>query len=741
MLSNKVAHSSVDNPDASSIFDPHLRESEQFKSLCDLIRSEGLQGFYDNLSRLAIGKDIFLSIEDLLYLASLDKSLQDQLDVLHTKSGDISASKQNHELRPTYQYQKHPIVKEKNGEGMNYVMDTTFQSWEGTITDDPGIIFIPQTIIGLQNLVNWAKKENKKIRCSAYRHSSSDVFVDDQQVLLAMVDLNTATTLPAQYPHMDPNNDMQRIQLIGDPYEKDGKTKVKCKIGAATCNYHILDWAHDAYEGNWAWTLPLNVIMSEISFAGSNATMCHGAGINNKTLSDLVTEMEFVNVKGELQTISDKEQLKAAAGCFGLLGIVTSITVELDEMTYANLKTNEKKLITLTIPPPNSTVSQQLKDNLSKENILALSDPSRLAEARLDFIKQCENSYYAEWFWFPLQDRGWVNCWNNDGDKNKAIRYPDVITTDMQRAGSYLAYLGTNAIDDNICTPLLRKIQTKIVGDLAMSMLPDKPNIVCSMEDALHFRKGIQNFRARMMEIEIPVPDLSDSNKPDWSVCQEAWWAVIESIYSKENLIYFPMRTTLEMRVMGGSDVMMAAQSKNKRTCSIEVLTPVSNNPERWDKFLQEVLDKWAALKNDKGEYLNIRPHWAKRFDQLFINRDKSWMNEWDEEQKLKLGKYIKSDSQIISIPMREYLKTIAYKNQINDFIVQLSSICKQGGYDIQDIKDRFSNAFLDDLFYKNLSLQLGIQKNHSFFKLKETIGAPEKDIMNEKDFEVRNHL
>ena len=42
-----------------------------------------------------------------------------------------------------------------------------------------------------------------------------------------------------------------------------------------------------------------------------------------------------MNARGELQVINDKEVLTAAAGCFGLLGIVVSLTLKVDPMTYA----------------------------------------------------------------------------------------------------------------------------------------------------------------------------------------------------------------------------------------------------------------------------------------------------------------------------------------------------------------------------------------------------------------------
>lgn len=665
--------------------------NERFQALCQLVEKEGLEGLYQNLENFGIGKDLYLNKSDFLYLASLDKNVSDLI---------VSQANETPQIIPpsiTNTIKKHPEVKEKNGEGMDYLDHANFQSWEETINSNPEITFIPKTITGLQNLVKWAQKEGKRVRASGYRHSSSEVYSDDQQILVSMIDIQTVMKLPAQYPNFDPNNEIQGIRLIGDPYEVNGKRKILCKIGSATCNYHFSDWVHAPIAGNQQWTMPLNVIMSEISFAGSNAMMCHGAGINNKTLSDLVKEIQFINVKGELQTVTDPEQLKAAAGCFGMLGLVTSLTLELDEMTYANFKTAEKKLIAVTIPPPIGTeLSPQVKKNLSKENLDVLAKPEELQKAYLDFVDRCEKSYYAEWFWFPLQDKGWINCWVNNGEKSKSVRYPDPVTTDIQRTGSYLAYLGTNVIADEV--PLIRKIQTKIMGDLAMLMLPDKQDITCTMQDAIHFRKGIQNFKTRMMEIDLPIPNINNSNKADWTLCQKAWWGVIESVYSPENMQYFPMRTTLEMRVMGGSDIIMAAQNQNERTCSIEILTPVAVHAERWEKFLQEILDKWSALKDDKGHFLNIRPHWAKRFDHLIINRDLSWIDEWDEDQKRNLEKYVKVDNNMISIPMRIYLKHIAYRDQLAKFMQQIDLICKAGGYEYKDIQERFSNQFLDDL-------------------------------------------
>ena len=47
----------------------------------------------------------------------------------------------------------------------------------------------------------------------------------------------------------------------------------------------------------------MDIIALMITYGGSNATITHGAGINNKNLNDIVLKIEFVNALGELQVI------------------------------------------------------------------------------------------------------------------------------------------------------------------------------------------------------------------------------------------------------------------------------------------------------------------------------------------------------------------------------------------------------------------------------------------------------
>ena len=143
------------------------------------------------------------------------------------------------------------------------------------------------------------------------------------------------------------------------------------------------------------------------------------------------------------------------------------------------------------------------------------------------------------------------------------------------------------------------------------------------MIQALHFQHCIQNMRVLNMEFEIPIPAQKDNPaKPDWSVCQKAWWHVIKSVYDRynKNERDLPMRLALEMRITVGSNILLAPQYNNKfGTYSIEILTPINVDKEEWHKFMQEVVNSWANLTDSNDEFLNIRPHWAKQWQGLTI--------------------------------------------------------------------------------------------------------------------------
>ena len=59
------------------------------------------------------------------------------------------------------------------------------------------------------------------------------------------------------------------------------------------------------------------------------------------------------------------------------------------------------------------------------------------------------------------------------------------------------------------------------------------------------------------MEIEIPIPSTSEGD-PDWDLVRQAWWDAIDIIQASAKKGNYGCDMTLEMRVMGNSDITLA---------------------------------------------------------------------------------------------------------------------------------------------------------------------------------------
>ena len=218
---------------------------------------------------------------------------------------------------------------------------------------------------------------------------------------------------------------------------------------------------------------------------GVNAPICHGAGHQHKAVSDQVRKVEYVDANGTHQTISDPGLLKAAAGCFGLLGIVTHLTLELEPMSYPVMRP-EKPDINLAIPP--------LKPEDVPPALKGKFTPEQIAEATRRFEERAENDYYSEFFWFPFQQNAWVHCWNPVDDQEGAKEYPSTVAVWLQWIQGWL---GGVIIETEFFKVIPGRWQATFLAKLTMAALPPQffgmhnAEIKTFMPDALHFRRGV----------------------------------------------------------------------------------------------------------------------------------------------------------------------------------------------------------------------------------------------------------
>ena len=123
---------------------------------------------------------------------------------------------------------------------------------------------MPATVLGLQNLIVWAKAHNFRVRCGGYRHSWSSTFSEDNQVLVSLLNLEAVMAMPdamsISAEHIDPAIELKTIQIVertGDITLGEGKAL--CRIGVSVTNEQFRRWA----VKNDKWTLPVDVILVE----------------------------------------------------------------------------------------------------------------------------------------------------------------------------------------------------------------------------------------------------------------------------------------------------------------------------------------------------------------------------------------------------------------------------------------------------------------------------------------------
>jgi hypothetical protein len=487
-------------------------------------------------------------------------------------------------------------------------------------------------------------------------------------IMISLLPLVEASKLPnftALPCPEDSPTELETIEVVEGTPRVKGNTLVR--VGVSATNERLRRWCIKGKK----YTIPLNTIMVEMTIGGTNGPICHGAGRAHPTLSDLVRKVEYVDCHGNLQVIDNPEHLRAAAGCFGLIGVITHLTLEFSPMTYA-LMQPKKIPVVRAIPPPPTMREEDIPPALRVKGLT----PEDRAHDLEEFEKQCSSFYYAEWFWFPYSDSVWVNCWNDTTEPTGVSDYPSDAMIFFQFITQFTMNILQNAeiLKELINITQLDEAAVTLLSGVAMLALPDKP-VKTHLTDALHFQRGIQNVRVMDLEVEIPIPGKPENKDvPDYRVVQTAWWDAILTCYKHNDSC--PQRMPLEMRIMGGSDIIMAPQRGNHLgTCAIEVLTLHGQN-DIWVPYAQEILDKWLSYTDVQGNKMKIRPHWAKQWDQFVVDG-----NPW----KYK----IKADA----------------REDVKEFKSVLQAIGKQHGWTLSDLKKRFSNDFFDFFYFDDVDI------------------------------------
>ena len=160
----------------------------------------------------------------------------------------------------------------------------------------------------------------------------------------------------------------------------------------------------------------------------------------------------------------------------------------------------------------------------------------------------------------------------------------------------------------------------------------------------------------------------------DWTITQKAWWDGILLMEANPSAI----RIALEMRIMSGSDILLAPQRGNTLgTTCIEYITTFNTPLNDWVDICQKISDKWVSYTDPStGKRLHARPHWAKQWSFLTL-----------------------PDDQGLPLKSIQWARAM-YKQEISMFMDTLKKIGESAAFSVDDLRARFSNRFLESILW-----------------------------------------
>lgn len=163
-----------------------------------------------------------------------------------------------------------PVIAEKlpviyEDEAMTMTMevyaDIQFNNWGLTVQNTPKYTFVPKKVLGLQNLVRYAKEHKYRVRVGGYRHSWSLSFSQDKEIFISLLSLEEVTKIPDPLPigpdYIDPQNELKTISMAPGAATSGDTSLVR--VGVSVTNEQLRRWAVE----NDKWALPMDVILVE----------------------------------------------------------------------------------------------------------------------------------------------------------------------------------------------------------------------------------------------------------------------------------------------------------------------------------------------------------------------------------------------------------------------------------------------------------------------------------------------
>ena len=200
----------------------------------------------------------------------------------------------------------------------------TFNNWEKSIVTNTPTVF-PKNDLELKNYLKTIKEHNCKARPVGATHSAGGLVLEN----------NSTDTIAISLASYKPDDADWNANII----KENGESSVRIPSGAS-----LLDLVSFIRPKNLF--TPTQTAGFIFAVGGVVANTVHG-GFYGKGFSNYyVTKMRVMLSNGDIKIIDDKEEIKYWRQSFGLLGMITSVEIELEEkkdFVMDTIKENFKK--------------------------------------------------------------------------------------------------------------------------------------------------------------------------------------------------------------------------------------------------------------------------------------------------------------------------------------------------------------------------------------------------------------
>ncbi|CAI2171849.1 8374_t:CDS:2 [Funneliformis geosporum] len=416
---------------------------------------------------------------------------------------------------------------------MTRIFDKDWQNWSGNQKSTPTEIFRPKNLQDIKNIIELAKKNQKKIRCSGSGHTWSSLSVTNDYLVL--------------------DEHLNKIDI-------NFNEKLKTWTVTTEPGVYFKDLDNALSEHQPSLTLNSATVLDSVTTGGVVAAGCHGARCNNATISDKVISIQIVTSSdGELHEFSDEidpEEMSAARINLGLLGIIYKLTFEVEPMYSL-------EMIDTTPDIATDWNASNLKNLFTESDSLEIfywpfNTPELKGDNDKIWIKQHKRTQR------PVEK-----------SENK-LKFERVLQ-------SFSVSFGDHLYDFMAKVPTSTPFLTHLLFEAGVN----NNSIVLQAPDAIHYQAGIDN---------IPCLDLEFSFKvnQDFSNVIEEVNYIVKRIYEEADKNNFPVNLTAEFRINKSSRCLLATsydKDPNVNFVMLEILSV--NGTKGFQEFSIELAKRW----------------------------------------------------------------------------------------------------------------------------------------------------